>query len=76
MLIEVPYFKQETLYTCGAANCGMYLSRFGMDKSESEKWSLHHEAFEDMMEIRSCYVRMFVGGTNVYSKGRRHQYLL
>jgi len=36
MSIDVHYFKQETLYTCGAAACRMYLSYYGIDKSESE----------------------------------------
>lgn len=36
MVIDVPYFKQETLYSCGAAACRMYLSYYGIDKSESE----------------------------------------
>lgn len=36
MFIDVPYFKQETLYTCGAAACRMYLSYYGIERSESE----------------------------------------
>jgi len=34
MAIGIPYFKQETLYTCGAAVCKMILSYYGIDKSE------------------------------------------
>lgn len=34
--MKVPYFKQETRYTCGAASMRMALAAFGIRKSEKQ----------------------------------------
>jgi len=36
MAMEIPYFKQETLYTCGAATSRMILCYYEIDKSEAQ----------------------------------------
>lgn len=36
MLIKIPYYKQQTEYTCGPASVRMILASFGIKKSESQ----------------------------------------
>ncbi len=66
MRLKVPYFKQDTTYTCGAASVQMVLRYFGVVESEARlaklmhvdrEYGTHHQAIIDELVAHGlfCY---------------------
>ncbi len=67
MIIDIPYFKQDTDYSCGAVTIQMILRHFGIIKSEEkliiklhtdDKYGTHHKPIIDYLTAQGlyCYV--------------------